>query len=295
MIINQKILSSWIQKLFGLIIPLLLIISSVAAEKKGETKGLLGPWKATTELSYVVTSGNTSTSTFSLGINLTRKWAKDTLTFKSFMLRSSATTFKRRAEGTETDFEVIEESTKELVAENYLLSGQYERNFSEKLRGQLGVSWERNKFSGIDRRYMLIGGLGYSWVDTEKTQIKMDAGITCTSRKYIDQGTTSFAGFRFNLFAEQKLSDKSSVTSQFIFDDNLKDTQDWRYDWTNSITASISRSLALKTSYRILHTNSPAMTNLPLYDLEGQPTGLTVPFVLKKLDTFFTTSIVINF
>ncbi|MDD8030679.1 MAG: DUF481 domain-containing protein [Acidobacteriota bacterium] len=295
MIAIQKKAALRIRKLLGLMIFLSLLISTLAAEKNEEKAGLLGPWKATTELSYVVASGNTSTSTFSLGINFTRKWAKDTLTLKSFILRSSATTVKRRAEGTETDFEIIEESTKELVAENYLLSGQYDRNFSKKLRGQLGASWERNKFSGIDRRYMLIGGLGYSWIDTKQTQVKIDAGITCTSRKYIGQDADSFAGFRFNLFAEQKISDKSSISSQFIFDDNLKDIQDWRYDWTNSIAASISRSLALKASYRILHTNAPAMTNLPLYDPEGQPTGLTVPFVLKKLDTFFTTSIVINF
>jgi len=34
---------------------------------------------------------------------------------------------------------------------------------------------------------------------------------------------------------------------------------------------------------------------VPLFDLGGLPTGLTVPVPLKKVDTFFTTSIVINF
>ncbi|HSA96520.1 MAG TPA: hypothetical protein VLJ16_10730, partial [Acidobacteriota bacterium] len=81
----------------------------------------------------------------------------------------------------------------------------------------------------------------------------------------------------------------------FVFDENLQEMRDWRFDWVNSVTASISRSLALKLSLRMLYTNVPALQMLPLFDDLGEPTGLTVPYPLKKLDTFLTTSIVINF
>ncbi len=272
-----------------------LIGPTVAPAAAQEKEGLLGPWKATAEVSYVVTGGNTSTSAFSLGTTFTRKWEKDTLTFKSYALRSNATTFTRRAVGTEDAFTVIEESSKALVAENFLLAGQYERRISKRLIGQAGMSWDRNRFAGLAGRYMLTAGLGYALVESKKTQVKTDAGLTYTTRKYIGQDATSFAGFRFNLLGEQKLSEKSSFTSQFVFDENLKNTRDWRYDWTNSLTASISKSLALKTSLRMIYTHVPATQNLPLYDLEGLPTGLFVPSPLKHRDTFLTTSIVINF
>ncbi|NPV83634.1 MAG: DUF481 domain-containing protein [Candidatus Aminicenantes bacterium] len=266
-----------------------------AAEETKEKAGLLGPWKATAELSYVVTGGNTATSAFSLGTNLTRKWTRDSLTFKSFILRSTATTYDRWAVGTETDYYVVEETTKNLVAENYLLSGAYERKFSSKLLGQLGASWDRNKFAGVDRRYMVIAGLGYAWIEKERTNVKMNAGLTYSSRKYIGQEATSFAGFRFDLLGEQKFSDKSSFSTLFVFDENLKEMKDWRFDWTNSLTASISRAMALKASYKMLYANLPATAFLPLFDDLGLPTGLTVPYSLKKLDSFFTTSLVINF
>jgi hypothetical protein len=61
------------------------------------------------------------------------------------------------------------------------------------------------------------------------------------------------------------------------------------------VTASISKSLALKTSVRVLYAHLPANEAVPLFDLAGLPTGLTVPIPLKKHDTFFTTSIVVNF
>lgn len=268
------------------------LATSAAAQ---DEEGLLGPWKATAEVSYVVTGGNTSTSAFSLGTTFTRKWTKDILTFKSYVLRSNATTFSRRAVGTEDDYAVIEETTKALVAENYLLAGQYERRISKKLLGQVGLNWDRNRFAGVAGRTMVNAGFGYAWVEGKRTQVKTDAGLTYTLRKYLKRETTSFAGFRFNLFGEQKLSEKSSLTSQFIFDENLKNTKDWRYDWTTSLTASISKSLALKTSLRMVYTHVPALQSLALYDLAGEPTGLFVDVPLKHLDTFLTTSIVINF
>jgi len=260
-----------------------------------EKPGLLGPWKATAELSYVATGGNTATSAFSLGTTFVRKWEKDILTFKAYALRSNNTMFTRRAVGTEEDFEIIEQAVKALVAENYLLSGQYERRISKKLLGQAGLIWDRNRFAGVAGRVMFTAGLGYTLLEAERTKIKADAGLTYTRREYVGLEATSFAGFRFNLFGEQKLSDSSSFTSQFVFDDNLKNTRDWRYDWTNSFTAAVSKSLALKVSLRMFYTRVPALQSLPLYDPAGLPTGLFVNVPLKSLDTFLTTSLVINF
>lgn len=292
MIIRTSCLARGIGAAAGFAMLLAVLVPPATAQEK---EGLLGPWNATAEVSYVVTGGNTATSAFSLGTTFTRKWTNDTLTFKSYILRSNSTTFSRRAIGTEEDFTVVEETTKALVAENYFLAGRYEHRISKKLLAQAGLNWDRNRFSGLAGRFLLSAGLGYALVETKNTQVKTDAGMTYTLRKYLGREATSFAGFRFNLFGEQKLSDKSSFTSQFIFDKNLKNTKDWRYDWTNSLTASIFKSLALKTSLRMIYTHVPALQSLALYDLEGLPTGLLVPVSLKNLDTFLTTSIVINF
>jgi putative salt-induced outer membrane protein YdiY len=264
---------------------------------RGEEKkqGLLGPWKATAELSFVVTGGNTATSAFSLGTSLIRKWTNDSLLFKSYILRSNSTTTTRTAQGTETDFDIIEERVKRLVAENYLLAGQYDRRVSKKLSGQVGLSWDRNRFAGVDDRVMFTTGFGYAWVEKARTQVKTAAAMTYTLRQYVGQDMASFAGLRFSFLADQKILDSSSVSTQFVYDGNLKRMMDWRFDWMNSVTASISKSLALKMSLRMFYTNVPALQNLALFDPAGLPTGLFVQVPLKKLDTFLTTSIVINF
>lgn len=262
----------------------------------GEKKpGLFGPWAATAEVSYVVTGGNTSTSAFSLGTSLSRKWTKDTLLFKSYILKSNSTTTTRTAMGTEEDFEIFESSLTRKVAENYLFATQYDRNISKRLTGQAGLSWDRNRFAGIDDRLIGTLGFGYALVDKPRTKVKTSAGVTYTGRQYVGLDWESFGGLRFTASLDQKVFEKSSFASVFVFDENLRDSPDWRFDWTNSVSATISKGLALKVGLRTLYTNQPALQAIPLYDLFGALTDLTVFVPLKKLDSFFTTSIVINF
>ncbi|MDM7919692.1 MAG: DUF481 domain-containing protein, partial [Methanosarcina sp.] len=122
---------------------------SPSADKKKNFIDWLDPWKKTLELSYVVTGGNTLSSSFSFGANLTRSPnEKDTYTMKTFLLRSHSTTITRRAVGTEENFTVEEERTRRLSAENYLLSGQYDHRVSGRLTTNLAFVWDRNKFSG---------------------------------------------------------------------------------------------------------------------------------------------------
>ncbi len=270
-------------------------LAQAPAPEKTEQKGLLGPWKATAELGFVLASGNSSTSTFSLATTVKREWAKDILTFKAYALTSRTTTITRTAQGTETDYTVTEEKTSQLTAENFALSGQYDHRLSQKVVLQASLGWDRNRFAGLAGRVIMTAGSGYAWVETKRTRFKTDAGFTYTWRQYFDQDATSFLGFRAVAKFEQKILETSGFLSEFIFDDNLKNTVDWRYDWTNSVTASISKALLLKASLRLVYANLPADQSVPLYDPLGNPTGLTVSVPLKKLDSYFTTSVVVNF
>ena len=277
------------------LLTVLVIAPAVGSAQDAEKPGLLGPWKATAELSYVVTGGNTATSALSFGTSFTRKWTNDTLLIKSYVMKSNATTTTRTARGTETDFQVLEQSITRKVAENYLLAGQYDRRISKKLTGQAGAGWDRNRFAGIDDRLIATLGFGYAWIEKPRTQIKTSAGLTFTRRQYVGLDWESFAGMRFGVNADRKISESASLSSIFVFDENLKDSPDWRFDWANSVTASLSKTMALKVSLRTLYAHQPALQGMPLFDIIGDPTGLTVFYPLKKVDTFLTTSIVVNF
>jgi len=269
---------------------------SAPAEKKKGPADWLAPWKKTLELSYVVTGGNTLSSSFSLGANLIRSPnEKDTYTLKTFLLRSHSTTITRRAVGTPENFIIEEEKTRQLSAENYLLSGQYDRRVSGRLTTNLAFVWDRNKFAGVLSRALWTGGAGLVVADSARTKIRTQAGLSLTIRKYSQQPVNTFLGFRYNLTWEQKLFDNASFATAFIFDDNLARISDWRYEWNFNVAAPLNKKLALKTGVRILRNNRPPDLKVPLFTTEGLETGTTVLIPRGKVDTFFTTSLVLNF
>ncbi len=272
-----------------------VILAFLPKPAAGQDNQNVQGWKDQAELSYVLTGGNAASSTFSLSNTFKRSWEKDSVTVKTFLLRSNATTETRTAVGTETDYQVVEQKIERLVAENYILGGEYARRISKSFLAQAGLIWDRNRFAGVEGRTMLTAGAGLDIVDAKKTQIKSEAGVTYTLRKYVGQRTTSFAGFRALLSAAYQPLEKSAIATIFVFDDNLKNSVDWRFDWTNSVTASIVKSIALKTSLRLLYAHLPARQSVALFGPAGEETGLFVPVSLKPLDSFFTTSIVINF
>jgi len=60
------------------------------------------------------------------------------------------------------------------------------------------------------------------------------------------------------------------------------------------VAAPLSRKLSLKTGVRLLRNNRPPDLEVPLFDPQGQETGLRVFIPRGKVDTFFTTSLVLN-
>jgi putative salt-induced outer membrane protein YdiY len=224
----------------GLGLLVLLAAGPIAASGQNKPAGLLGPWAASAEISYVVAGGNTSSSALSLGTSLSRKWTNDTLLVKGFILTSNAKKTTRTAQGTVDDYAILEDTVTSKVAENYLFSGQYDRRISKKLLGQTGLSWDRNRFAGVDDRLTFTTGFGYGWIDRARAQIKTSAGLTFTVRQYVGQDTESFAGFRMSVEGTRKILEKSSLSTLFVFDENLKRMVDWRFDWTNAVTASVS-------------------------------------------------------
>ncbi len=265
-------------------------------EKKKTIKEFLLPWKKTIELSYVVTGGNTVSSSFSLGNTLIlTPNQKDTYSVKTYFLRAHSTSITKKAVGLPDNYTVEEEKTRRLTAENYLISGQYEHKVTGRLVTSTAFVWDRNKFSGVEGRALFTAGAGLNLANNERRKVNTTAGISFTIRKYSGQSINSFLGFRYTFNWDQKLFDNAFFGTSFIFDDNLVHISDWRYDWTSNLTAPLSKSIALKTSLKIIRTHRPPDLKVPLLNYDHTETGLSVTIPREKVDTFFTTTIVLSF
>lgn len=253
-------------------------------------------WQSSTELSYVSTGGNASSSTLGLKASLTGTRGANIFKLEAGGIRSRTGVTTRTATGTASSYSVSKTTVLSTTAANYLLRGRYDRAFDHSF-AFVGAGWDRNTFAGIQNRYAVVVGLGRSLVDGETGHLKADVGTTYTVQKDVDPAAGSsngFGGLRMNVDALRHLSSSADFASVLVLDESLKDTQDVRADWTNSISVALSEKLALKTSLQLLYDNVPALIGVPLLDATGADTGTTVSTPGDKLDRVMTLTLVIK-
>ncbi|MDH3405001.1 MAG: DUF481 domain-containing protein [Acidobacteriota bacterium] len=272
-----------------------LVAGSMPAWGQDEEKTL--GWSKNAELSLVATSGNAESETFSLKASFVRTMERSTLALSAAGLRAESTTTSRVAIGP-PPFTVRETSVTVPTAENYALRGRYDHLVSETFFWHAGLTWERNEFAGFTKRLTGIGGVGNLWWDREGSRFRTDYSLTWTSQDDLVANAAladGFLGVRFSYDYWRRLTATTELSSILIADQRLDASADWRADFTNSLSISISDRLALKVGLQALYDNLPALGLAPIVDATGAPTGGTVPFELEKLDTIFTTALVVDF
>jgi len=251
---------------------------------------------ADADLSYVLTSGNSSSSSLGFKGDIARRFTKQSISFAAGGIRASSSPDNSRfAVGTPTDFEVrIPDS--QPTAEAYYARGRYDYKLSDRLFYTLGGGWERNRFSGLENRWVVDTGIGYIFVSNERTGFRGAVGITYTSEDFtVDDGKDhSFVGARAGWDFRQKLSSNTTFTHTLIFDQSLENGSDSRFDAQFGLHVAMSSRLGLKVNWRILYDNDPATQELPLFTPDGAPTGINVLAPYKKTDQGLSVSFVFS-
>lgn len=264
------------------------------AQEDGEQPG----WYWDAELTLVFTSGNSESSTVGAAAGVRRLWDGAESRLRAGGLRTESGTITRTAVGTADDFEVLENTDRELTAESYFVRTRLNRDVSERFFVYGGAGWERNTFAGFDARVSFVAGAGNSWVDTGETRFLTDYGLTYTIQEdVIDDPDTadSFAGLRVSAELFRRLTGTTGFLSELTVDENLNETEDLRADFTNSVQIEISEALALRTGLQLLYDNRPSLTTVALEQPAGTPTGETVDVPLDELDTRLSIALVASF
>ncbi len=272
----------------GLLLP--VAGAAQAEEEKRERRG----WTGSAEVSAVMTSGNAESESFGMRTQWNRKWAASALTLEAAGLRAESTTTRRFGIGTPGDFRLVEVSTTELTAENYMIRARRDRSIGERVFWFLGAGWDRNTFAGIDSRYSGTAGAGHHWIDSESAHFTTTYGATYTREEDLVGGSDSFAGLRLGYEYDRLVTATTRFGSALFADGNLDETSDYRLDLTNWVKVSMNDRLALKVSVQALYDNQPSRVQLPLVDEMDVSTGTaTVP--LDELDLLWTAALVVNF
>ena len=254
-------------------------------------------WSSSSKFSFIQTRGNTESTTFGLANELITEWEKTETKLEMSALRTRTTRFIRSAAGTADDFEIEEQTETRVSAENYHISFRADREFSERsaIFGQLG--WTRNTFTGINARYVLVGGLSTRWVEGEIHQLRSSYGLTFTAQDDVVPNpdiANTFIGLQVSGEYKVRLTDNTELKSTLVVDENSFHTADLRADWVSALGVSMNDHFGLRVEFRYHLDNHPSLTDVPLTGEQGEPAGkVSVP--LGRSDRVLTMALVVDF
>jgi len=237
------------------------------------------------DLGYTLTSGNARAQTLSALYDYKHAFTFGELVFNASALRSE--TSDRVLVGVDAANQPIFVENENVAAEAYGVGAKYRHDLGPRLFAYGLGAWARILQAGLDDRWRGGGGLGVKLIAPQPHQLDVEVGAEYTDERYVDGSTASFASLRAFAGYDFALSDHSGFSSDLEFLENLDDTDDYRFNWTSSITASMMSNLALKLSYLVLFDNRPAV----LVVSPGPPPVLDER---EELDQIFTTSLVVN-
>lgn len=266
-----------------------VLAAAPAFAQDGE--GELG-WKNSTELGLVLTAGNSSTTNINVRNVFAYDWEQADLDWEFGILRVSSDD-DRFALGTEDDFEIIEPDV-EPDNQRIFTNIRYLRDINPRFFWYGRLFAERDEPADIDYRLTPAGGAGNTWAKRESLTFLTGYGVSYTAESLTLEGTSDFAGYQLFYDLKMKPTDTTNVESNMTFDGSMEAGSNFRFDWLNGVSVNISEKIALKASVRFVYRNDPALEGI---DLEND-LGIVIGEVIvpkKKLDTAFTTALVISF
>ncbi|MEE9381574.1 MAG: DUF481 domain-containing protein [Hyphomonadaceae bacterium] len=205
-------------------------------------------WTGEGLVSAGVTTGNTETTDFGLGVNLAREmglWKTGIEAIADF-----------------GDTDGIETKNR------FFLAGQLDRQINDRMFGFGRASYEQDQFSGFDSRAFVGGGLGYEVIQNDRSSwvVSGGPGIKIDEVKRII--TTDANGAALIIPAETLTSFSVIGTSDYnyAFNDNVSFSNKTDIIYAEestqlinglALTAALSNALSARISFDVRHDTNP--------------------------------------
>jgi putative salt-induced outer membrane protein len=154
--------------------------------------------------------------------------------------------------------------------ENYQGKLRYDRYVSEQVSLFLSFSGRRDRFQGLDVRLNMDPGLAYYFVQEEKQRLWGELGYDLQYDVRRDDAIAAAAADGTNLgktkvrhSARGFLGYHTNVNEHVSFDSGaelllgIPATENWRLNWTNSLTVALDTRFSLGASFNLRYDHNP--------------------------------------
>lgn len=198
------------------------------------------PWSGSAELSFLSTSGNTTTSSLGGGLEVNYKPAPWAVIFKAGYLRAST-------DGVTT-------------AEQLNASVKGIRDLTPRVDVFVGGGYLRNRFAGIRSLVSGEAGAGYKILTGPVHTLRGELGLGYTRESQLVGDNRSYAGARAGLGYKWEFSKTAAFTNDLSYLRDLSDSENWIFSDKAAVTASLTSIFSLKASYTLLYNHEPVPT-----------------------------------
>jgi hypothetical protein len=274
---------------------LVVLVVTLAESASAQTQPAppqLGP-ADNAELGVVIASGNARATSVGLRNVYVFRGSNAELGWESGWLRAASRDGDRYAVQRGSGVEVLEPGTA-IDSDRLFSKLRYQREVSTRVDWFSNFDAVRDEPSNITRQFVLAAGLGTTWRKTDRLTFRTGYGVSYTDEDLVVEGANRFGGYRLFYGLKTRPATSTTVESELTADGSFKTADDIRADWLNSVSVAINARLALKSSYRVLFRNLPALETLALLSPDGLAIG-TVDVLKHQIDTNLTTSLVITF
>ncbi len=259
-------------------------------------------WSDKASLSFVSVGGNAHSQSLGFANDYKVTSGDTSFQFNVAGVRVNTGTVSRSATGATLDQAVVVENrTNTTTTEAYMALLRLDQKITDRFFWFGAASWDRNRPAGLDNRYKGVIGVGTLWANDDRTKFRTDYGVGYTKEDPLFKTPgyrDSFATWQLGAKLEQKVYLTSAFTSELAVSGSLRESREWFGAWKNSFTTNISTRLALKVGYDLNYRNIPNTVGVDVVQtpVATPPVILgQVPFALKRLDTVFSTSLVLTF
>ena len=207
------------------------------------------------ELSYVQTSGNTNTTTFSSKLQGTTAFNDtDSLKAKGSILYS--------------------ESEKDTSANKYNLELDYNHMINQKLYSYVGINYIKDQLSDYDYRLDIGPGLGYKILEDETQTIDIQGGLDYAYDKYKDGSKDAYVAGKTELNYKYRFNQNMEFKQMLSYLGSFEDSEKYFAVSDSALGVKMIQNLSLGISYNLDYSNKTEK---------------------EKLDKKFLTSLIVDF
>jgi hypothetical protein len=204
-------------------------------------------WAGYADFGAALARGNADTTTIATGFSATRATRNDKITLRFAQLYSTALVNR------------VSNTTANAIRGGW----SYDRNIRPRLFLNFFNDYEYDAFQNLDLRFVLGGGIGYSVIKNERSQLDLLAGIAYNHEKFssllpgLASLTRNSAEAYWGDDFSYKVNSKTALKQSFRMFNNLSDLGQYRINFDLGLVTNIYKWLSWQVTVSDRYLSNP--------------------------------------